>query len=1118
MKLNKIILLLVFLLAVMTIGGVSASENATDNIQIDESSSQIDDLTDSVADEIISDDVLGESKDVEIVFPDEIRAGERFNINITLPAEACGEVYYYFDDDDFDDYSSYVNEGFNTVSSKINEFGEHVLHVRFISDDTAICNNTAVSKTYNINDYGIEITPMESELDYGEKIYFSIIIPAETGKVVVDVNGEIKNFDLSEEGVEFDYDPANASTVTLNVNYKGDGDKFKAKTFTNVLKLTPIANIPNEVIFGTSRNVEVSYADGETIKFILKDGYDENVIDEQTVTVKDSKAIYSIPSDLIFNEVYNLDIVYDNRSIAFNQFRVIPNMNIPGKLYNKQEYNIPVVFPIEYKNKFVEVFIDGNIMFTGKTDDSAKCNIKLSNLQRGVDIDFILTLYDDEHYQYSNYSYYKIISISDKDPSSINLTVDVPDEVVSGSSFYIDGYLADDDEADGDVIVYVDGVEVARDHVNYYFSFSIYTEGLDLKTHTLTLNYTGGDYFKPASAQYQFDVVTYRVIIPENPCYNNGDRITVQLEQGATGNLIIYADGKQVKKFNVEEDWVDFEDSPYYACYFDDLNLKLGAHDIRVYYKGNKNPIDVTKKINLDYTIEIYEDIYIYGAENIVKIKLPEDATGSFNITVDGKSVPYDMDSNSEVNVDISKFYGDHVIAVEYSGDSKYNHPLKVNKTFNVFSMIDNEMYIPYKYDGDAVSLLLPMDAKGNLVIKFDDEIYAKKSFENGMASVSFNDLPMGNYFYYAYYDGDDYEVAGVYREVCIESKISLSQSERIPFNGCVDFYINLPSHVNGTLKVTINGKEKSERLSDGYAKITISNFDQLDYISYSAEFINDDPDQGYDTSIDGDLHIIPVVKLPENMVVFGKNIVSVMVPSEFKGYVRYCVDDGDYIDVKINSNQTDFSLSSITAGEHDLFVSFSDSQGNYIFGENYQVNVLKASAPKLFANSATVYAGFNYNVKVLGVDGKALKGAKVVFKVGKNKAVTRTTNANGIASLPMNYKPAKYTVLVKYAKQTLKPKVTVKRVLALKAVTVKKSAKKVILMATLKKGKLPIKNKVVIFKFNGRNFKAKTNSLGVAKVTVKNAYFKKLAVGKKVIYQASYLKDVVRKVVIIRR
>ena len=76
---------------------------------------------------------------------------------------------------------------------------------------------------------------------------------------------------------------------------------------------------------------------------------------------------------------------------------------------------------------------------------------------------------------------------------------------------------------------------------------------------------------------------------------------------------------------------------------------------------------------------------------------------------------------------------------------------------------------------------------------------------------------------------------------------------------------------------------------------------------------------------------------------------------------------------------------------------------------------------------------------------------------------------------------------------------------ITLKAVTVKKSAKKLTLQATLKKGSAALKSKQVTFKFNGKTYKAKTNSKGIAKVTIKQSVLKKLKVGKTITYLAKY-------------
>jgi len=94
----------------------------------------------------------------------------------------------------------------------------------------------------------------------------------------------------------------------------------------------------------------------------------------------------------------------------------------------------------------------------------------------------------------------------------------------------------------------------------------------------------------------------------------------------------------------------------------------------------------------------------------------------------------------------------------------------------------------------------------------------------------------------------------------------------------------------------------------------------------------------------------------------------------------------------------------------------------------------------------------------------------------------------------------------------------TTKTTLTLKKVKVKKSAKKLVLTATLKHGKNPLKSKKITFKFNGKTYKVKTNKKGIAKVTIKKKVLKKLKVGKKVKYQAKYGKLIVKKSVKVKK
>lgn len=89
---------------------------------------------------------------------------------------------------------------------------------------------------------------------------------------------------------------------------------------------------------------------------------------------------------------------------------------------------------------------------------------------------------------------------------------------------------------------------------------------------------------------------------------------------------------------------------------------------------------------------------------------------------------------------------------------------------------------------------------------------------------------------------------------------------------------------------------------------------------------------------------------------------------------------------------------------------------------------------------------------------------------------------------------------------------------ITLKSVKIRKSAKRLKLTATLKKGSSPLKGKKVTFKFNGKTYKSKTNSKGIAKVTIKKNVLKKLKVGKKVKYLAKYSSYIAKKTAKVRK
>lgn len=152
---------------------------------------------------------------------------------------------------------------------------------------------------------------------------------------------------------------------------------------------------------------------------------------------------------------------------------------------------------------------------------------------------------------------------------------------------------------------------------------------------------------------------------------------------------------------------------------------------------------------------------------------------------------------------------------------------------------------------------------------------------------------------------------------------------------------------------------------------------------------------------------------------------------------------------------------------------------------------------PKLAGNDLVMdYLGNNYKIQVLDEDGNPAAGETVKMTVN---GVTYTVKVDkkGYATLPINLKPKTYTITSTYKGVTLKNTIKVKNTLKTqKSFSVKKTAKKLVLKATLKwsNGKA-IAGKKVSFKINGKSFIVKTDKKGIAKITfavkVKNTILK---------------------------
>ena len=253
------------------------------------------------------------------------------------------------------------------------------------------------------------------------------------------------------------------------------------------------------------------------------------------------------------------------------------------------------------------------------------------------------------------------------------------------------------------------------------------------------------------------------------------------------------------------------------------------------------------------------------------------------------------------------------------------------------------------------------------------------------------------------------------------------------------------------------------------------------------------------------------------NEIVKGNNL-EIFIPKEISGKVTVKIDgkktklytkriDADYYRLKYY-----VKTSSLNYGKHRVTIT----SPLYTVSKTFSV-VDEYVSPK----SVYMYYtdGKKMTFTVYG-EGRtfALKGDYIDITLDKKYYLGTYAKKNGKVSvkIPKNLKPGTHTINFinwgDFGEYTGKVKLVVKHLVTLKSVKVKKSAKKLVLTATLKKGKTALKSKQMTFKFAGKTYKAKTNSKGIAKVTVKSSMLNKLKIGKKITYQATYLKDTVKK------
>ena len=422
------------------------------------------------------------------------------------------------------------------------------------------------------------------------------------------------------------------------------------------------------------------------------------------------------------------------------------------------------------------------------------------------------------------------------------------------------------------------------------------------------------------------------------------------------------------------------------------------------------------------------------------------------------------------------------------------------------------------------ITVTLPDNSNGIVNVVVNNKTYTVNVTDSSSVNITVDEiLNEGEYTVYATFKD---EVNQVYGEASTNFTVSKIEDYQIniiapseaKIGDDVIITINLPIDATGNVTIQVNDDKQNLTIINGTASLT---FTSLKEGTYSV-IVNYEGDNKYDANENST--DFTVSKVETNNTDEVLNITtpigtttptfSINLPADATGNLTVSVDGKNYTQALVNGSAT-VNVPALSAGNHNIVITYSGDDKYAPIIKNTTINIPK---PKLAANDVTIYynSGYKYKIRVT-LNGVAVKGKKVTIKFNK-KTYTLTTDKNGYAILKIDAKPGKYTITVTYNKVKVTKKVTVKSIVSAKNLKVKKSAKTLKIIISLKNvNKKYLKDKLTL-KFNGKTYKAKINKKGVATFIIKKNVLKKLKVGKKYTYKVSYLKDSVNKKITVKK
>ena len=1048
--------------------------------------------------------------------------------------------------------------------------GKYTVVAKFAGDDKF--NPASSSASFNVLKVKIKITDEIITISGGDTGSCSVSLPGDaTGTFTVTLNGKNYTKSLVNGKATVSLPKLSDGSYSIILTYSGDG-KYESITATSTIEINNgvVNNSANSTVVKINPMLIVSADDvnvGSNVVVnvwtsVLSGKVDVNVNSKDyELTITNGESSLSVPDLAVGN--YNVFVSFAgddefNKATNSTAFRVL-KVNVP---VTDETISIPEGNSTEYSISLPEdatgtftVTVDGK-NYT-ETLTNGKATVNIPELAEGSH-NITVTYSGDGKYEAITKTSVVNVNTNSVD-NSTNTTVKAdPVLIVSVNDINV---------GDNAVVNVKTSVETGKlvvnvNNENYELVISngessINISNLAVGNYNVNVRFAGDDKFNKAINSTAFRVLKVNVPVTDETISipeGNSTEYSISLPNDATGTLTVTVDGK-----NYTETLTNGKATVNIP------ELAEGSHNITVTYSGdgkyeaitktrvvnvNTNVVDnsTNTTVKADPVLIVSVDDVNVGESAVVNVKT---SVESGKVIVKVNKVDYELViSNGESNLTIPDLaVGNYNVLVRFAGDDRFNEATNLT-AFRVLKVnvpvTDETISIP-EGNSTEYSISLPNDATGTLTVTVDGKKYTE-TLTNGKATVNIPELAEGSHNITVTYSGDSkYEaitktsvvnVTGSSTGIDNSTNTTVDNSTNTTVdnstNTTVDkinpvlivsvndinvgdsAVVNVKTSVEtGKLVVNVNKVDYELVVSNGESSLTITDLAVGNY-NVIVRFAGDDRfNEATNSTAFKVLKVnVPITDETINIPESDSTKYSISLPSDATGTLTVTVDGKKYTETLVNGKAT-VNILELTEGSHNITVTYS-GDGKYSPITKSSV-VVKEHVPVINlsgSNLNMLYTSGKYFKVRLTIDGQPFASQKVKITI-KGKTYTRTTNANGYASLKITFPPKAYTVKATYGNLTIAKKVTVKSIISAKNINAKRSAKTVKIKVTLKKvNKKYLKNKKVTLKFNKKTFKAKTNKKGVATFTIKNSVYKKLKVNKKYTYQVIYGKNKVKKTI----